>query len=74
MKASAGGDADTAALKLAMSLRTASRSFQSMGPSQAGRDTVDGRGRRAMASGKSAQSDRAVAEPSPSNPVSRCLT
>ena len=74
MKASAGWTPSTAARRLATSFWTAVRSFQSIGPLQAGRDTVERRSARAAASGKSAQSARGRPALSPPNPVRRCRT
>ena len=74
MKASVTVAPASPARRLAMSVLTASRSRHSMGPVQAGRDTVERCSRRAAASGKSAQSGRPRTIVVPSKPVSRCRT
>ena len=74
MNASVGAAAVTAARKLAVSLPTAVRSFQSMGPSHVGRSTVERRSARAAAFGKSAQSARMPGTLRPPKPVRRCRT
>src|SRR5881397_1553981 len=58
MKASVGCASFNASLRFSTSFCTAVRSFQSMGPLHAGRDTRERRSARAAASGKSAQSAR----------------
>ena len=74
MKASVGAAPSTAARRLATSFSTAVRSFQSMGPLQAGRMIAARRSARAAASGKSAQSARFAAPLWPSKPVRRWRT
>ena len=62
----------TAACRFSMSLRTASRSFQAMGPVHAGRLGTALPVRRAVYSGKSlASPETAAAVLSPSKPVRR---
>ena len=72
MNTSVGRAAATPARRCAMSRSGAARSFHSMGPVHAGRDTVE-RPTRAAAAGKSAQSAR-WARAVPPNPVIRWRT